>query len=305
MPKDAQEGVAGPPDRGCPRRELVLKVLRGVTLGIHPFPTTANATAGALFLWIADVDAVATSLDSLILFGSIFLTHSSIGMSNDYCDLPLDRLTSPRKPLVRGDISPRTAVVVACTAAFVAALLSLPLGWKVLLVCLTVLASGMLYNLWARGTIYSWIPHAVAIPAIPIWSFVAADQFRPIVLLSFPVGALISLALHLANTLPDLTGDLRVGVKGLAHRLGRRRSIATVWCSFAGALGLLAATPSLVGNNSRPLFPGVIIGSIILLFMIIGYATNHSDESLRRGWYLSAILAIVLGGAWVASLSAS
>ena len=66
---------------------------------------------------------------------------------------------------------------------------------------------------------------------------------------------------------------------------------------------LLALTPAVLGNNPRRLFAGLVLGSIILLVMVIDRATDRSDSSLRRGWYFSAILAIVLGGAWVASLS--
>jgi geranylgeranylglycerol-phosphate geranylgeranyltransferase len=278
-----------------------MRVLRGLALGIHPFPATAEAVAGTLFLLVA-VDG-AIGLNCLILFGSIFLIHSSIGISNDYCDLALDRRTRPSKPLVRGDISAKTALIVAYLAATAGALLSYSFGWKALVVSLTVIASGMIYNLWAKGTVYSWLPYAIAIPALPVWSFVAADRFRPVVLLSFPLGALISLALNLANTLPDLNGDVRNGVKGLTHRLGRRRSIMVIWCAFAGAIGLLALTPLVVGNNPRRLLAGVALGIVVLLVMIIDGVRSRSDENLRRGWYLSAVLAIVLGGAWVASLS--
>ena len=36
--------------------------------------------------------------------------------------------------------------------------------------------------------------------------------------------------------------------------------------------------------------------------MILDRLLNRSDASLRRGWYLSAVIAVILGGAWVASL---
>lgn len=275
--------------------------MRGLALAIHPFSATAEAVAGTLFFLMAVDGAIGFSW--LILFGSIFLIHASIGISNDYCDFALDRQTKPGKPLVRGDINARTALLVAYLAATAGALLSFWFGWKTLIVSLTVLASGLTYNFWAKGTIHSWVPYAVAVPALPVWSFLAADKFRSIVLLSFPLGVLISLALNLANTLPDLTGDVRNGVKGLTHRLGRSRSTIVVWCAFGGALGLLALTPAVLGNNPRRLFTGLALGSIILLVMVIDRAMDRSDSSLRRGWYFSAILAIVLGGAWVASLS--
>jgi geranylgeranylglycerol-phosphate geranylgeranyltransferase len=287
--------------RDVPTNLAPLKVLRGLALLIHPFPATAEAVAGTLFFFMA-VDG-AIGFNSLILFGSIFLIHAAIGISNDYCDFALDSQTKPGKPLVRGDIKARTALLVAYIAATAGTLLSFRFGWTTFIVSLTVLASGLTYNFWAKRTIYSWVPYAVAIPALPVWGFLAADKFTSTVLLSFPLGVLISLALNLANTLPDLTGDVRNGVKGLTHRLGQSWSIIVIWCAFGGALGLLALTPAILGNNPRRLFPGLVLGSVILLVMVMDRATGRSDNSLRRGWYFSAILAIVLGGAWVASIS--
>jgi 4-hydroxybenzoate polyprenyltransferase len=118
--------------------------------------------------------------------------------------------------------------------------LSLSFGWSTLAVALVVLGSGMAYNLWAKGTVYSWIPYSVAIPALPVWGFLAANRFTPIVLVSFALGALMSLALNLANTIPDLKGDTQYGLQGLTHRLGLERSLVVVWSSFTGTILLLA-----------------------------------------------------------------
>lgn len=278
------------------------KAIRGILFVVHPFPACMNAVAGAAFyLYVADPVALR---GAAALFGSILLIHAAIGSMNDYCDIDLDRQTKPGKPIVRGDIVPAIALVISGISAIVGALLSLWFGVATLSIALMVLASGMAYNFWAKGTIHSWVPYAVFIPAVPVWSFLAAGRFAPVVLLSFPLGALIALALNISNTLPDLAGDLRYGVRGLAHRLGLRRSLLVTWSAFAGAIGLLALTPAMLGNKASVLFPGVALGAFLLLAMIADYAASRSQAALKRGWYMSAIIAVVLGGAWVASLPA-
>jgi 4-hydroxybenzoate polyprenyltransferase len=258
-----------------------------------------NAAAGAAFyLWLA---APGEPLDAAILFGSILLIHASIGSMNDYCDIDLDRQTKPGKPIVHGDVTPGAALVVSGMSAVAGTLLSFWFGWATAAVAPIVLAAGMAYNFWAKGTIHSWVPYAIFIPALPVWSFLAAGKFTPVVLLSFPLGALIALALNLANTLPDLAGDLRYGIQGLAHQLGLRRSLLATWGAFFGAIVLLALTPAVLGNNPGVLYPGVALGALVLLAMIADCAANRSPAALTRGWYLSAILAAILGGAWVAS----
>ena len=44
------------------------------------------------------------------------------------------------------------------------------------------------------------------------------------------------------------------------------------------------------------------LGAILLAVMVVDRLVNRSQASLRRGWYLSAVLAGILGIAWVASL---
>lgn len=278
-----------------------LRVLRGLFFVIHPFPALINALAGAVFYLMAADSVDVTSVSFLFL--SILLIHASIGSMNDACDVDLDWKTRPDKPIVRGDISRNTAFLVSGIAAVTGALFSLSFGWATLAVALAVLSSGMAYNFWAKGTVYSWVPYAVFIPALPVWAFVAAKSFTPIVLLSFPLGALMSLALNVANTVPDLQGDTQYGLQGIAHLLGLERSLLVVWSCFAATIIFLALTPSVLGNNSTYLLPGVLVGSALLIVMILDRLLSRSDASLRRGWYLSAVIAAILGGAWVASFA--
>jgi geranylgeranylglycerol-phosphate geranylgeranyltransferase len=162
----------------------------------------------------------------------------------------------------------------------------------------------MAYNFWAKGTAWSWVPYGVFIPALPVWAFVAADEFTPMVLLSFPLGILMSLALNVANTIPDLEGDKQYGLQGIAHRLGLKHSSLVVWTCFGVTIILLALTPSLLGNDPAYLLPGILLGTALLIIMVIDCVLSRSVASLRRGWYLSAAIAAILGMAWVASLTA-
>ena len=92
-------------------------------------------------------------------------------------------------------------------------------------------------------------------------------------------------------------------MKGLAHRLGPRRSIVVIWCSLGMAIGLLALSPVALGNKSQFFFPGLLLGSLLLLVMIVDYSVSRSNESFKRGWYFTVIFSTaLLGSAWVANL---
>jgi 4-hydroxybenzoate polyprenyltransferase len=275
-----------------------LAMARGLLNVIHPFPAFINAFAGAAFYAMAGGNLRGVA----VMFLSVLLVHASIGSMNDNCDVDLDTKTKPDKPIVRGDISARGALLVSCVAAVVGVLLSLSFSWATLGVALLVLAAGLAYDFWAKGTALSWVPYAVFIPALPVWAFVAAGAHTPVVLISFPLGALMSLALNLANTIPDLEGDTRYGLRGVVHLLGLERALLVVWTCFGLTIILLAQTSSILGNDRTYLIPGVALGAVMLAAMILDRLMTRSPESLRRGWYVSAALAAILGIAWVASL---
>ncbi|MCP4383452.1 MAG: UbiA family prenyltransferase [Hyphomicrobiales bacterium] len=283
------------PDRGS-----LYRTVRGALLVIHLFPAVMNATAGLAFTLIASGGGAPGR--AIVVAASVFLVSAAVGSMNDVLDVDLDTRTKPSKPIVRGDFSREASLILSLTAALLGVLLSFALGFDVMLVAVLVLASGLTYDFWLKETIWSWIPYGIGIPALPVWGFVAADAFTPILLASFPLGALVALALYLANTIPDIHGDTEYGIEGLAHRLGLARSQAVTWLCFAAAIVLLALTPDLLGNEWTMLMPGLIVGAVLLVAMIADAMISRSQGSLHRGWYTSAVLAVVLGVSWVISL---
>ncbi|WP_421726490.1 UbiA family prenyltransferase [Bauldia sp.] len=282
------------------RTHPALRRLRGGLLVIHLFPAVMNSAAGLAFALIASDGAMVGR--AVLVAASVFLVSASVGSMNDFLDVDLDRRTKPDKPIARGDISPSTAFAISVGAGLIGVLLSLILGLPVAAVALMVLASGLAYDIWLKGTVWSWVPYAIGIPALPVWGFLAVDRFTPVLLASFPLGALIALALYLANTIPDIRGDAAYGIKGLAQRLGVARSLGVTWGCLALSIGLLALTPAMFGNDPVTLVPGLLAGAVLLATMIADRLIVRSQASLRRGWYLAAILSGVLGIAWVISL---
>ena len=82
-------------------------------------------------------------------------------------------------------------------------------------------------------------------PALPQWWVFAA-------------GALLGVAAHVTNVLPDLEDDARTGIRGLPHRLGARTSGLLAFAALALATLLITFGP---GFPVRPLLlVGLVIG---------------------------------------------
>lgn len=216
----------------------------------HPGPSVAVAT-------IAVVLSVGTGLEPwrVVLVGAtILVSQFSVGLSNDWLDAERDRAVGRTdKPVASGDLPESAARAAAIVAAVLSVALSALLGWPAAVAHLVFLAAGWSYNAWLKGTILSVLPYVVGFGSLPLVVTLA----RPEPALASPwvitAGALLGVAAHFSNVLPDLDDDRATGVRGLPHRIGPRVTGVLIALSLAGAsacvvLGLGAPSVlSLVG----------------------------------------------------------
>jgi 1,4-dihydroxy-2-naphthoate octaprenyltransferase len=80
------------------------------------------------------------------------------------------------------------------------------------------------------------------------------------------LGALLGVAAHFANVLPDLDDDERTGIRGLPHRLGRRASGVVIYAALA-----LAALLAFLGPGGEKTVLQWI-GFLLTLLLAIGIA---------------------------------
>ena len=272
----------------------------GAFLLVQPSATVfLQALPATLFMYLASSSVKMGRLS--LLFLAVTSIYGAIGALNDYCDYPLDKTAKPGKPLVRGLVSFRFALWQMVVLATIGMALSFALNWQTACFSALILALGIWYDVRAKRSLWSWVPYAVGIPTLPVWGFAAAGRFERVLLLAYPLGALLSLALNMSNTLPDWESDVSFGLRALTHRLKLRQAILLSWALYAAAIAGFALTGPVVGNKMHILMPGLAGGMLILLFMIADYAMFRS-RSLKRGWYAGGFLAMLVGLAWVASL---
>jgi 4-hydroxybenzoate polyprenyltransferase len=238
---------------------VVISLLRSS----HPEPAVAVTTVAALLSiglerpWSGVAAAAATVLASQL----------SIGWVNDAIDAPRDASVGRTgKPVATGAVSRRLVGTLGASAAVATVPLGFLSGWAAGLVATLALGSALLYDWPLKSTPVSVLPYAVSFTCLPAFVVLGAGKTPPVWLLA--AGGLLGAGAHFVNALPDLDDDVRTGVRGLPHLLGRRGSLA------AAAVLLLAATAALAFGPPGP--PPILFWPTLAAALI----------ALSWGWYV-------------------
>jgi 4-hydroxybenzoate polyprenyltransferase len=231
--------------------------------------------------------------------------QAAIGATNDLCDQPLDTLSRPEKPLVRGLIRPEHALLVAL-AGSAAVLLLLPrLGLLALLLGLLVEGLGLAYDVGLKRTPWSGLLYAVYFPLIPLLAWTVFGRWQPFLPWLVPLGAALGLAMNVSNSLPDLEADLAQGVRGLPHLLGVRRGLLLTWLTpplVVTLLWLLDLTHA-VPARSVAMWVATAFAVTAPLASWALYRARPVPQTLRSTFYIQALGVVGLGAAWLAAVA--
>lgn len=230
----------------------------------HPYAAGVIFVATIVFSLLAHEGFAPDPLLFLRVVGMVALGQACVGMTNELLDLPQDRLVKPHRPLVDGRASPAIARTLAWGVGLGSLFLGLTFGWVGVLFSILGTGAGLLYNIWLKGTVMSWLPYAVSFSLLPVWPFVAFDNWKPalawIWLLILPV----SIVLNIAQSLSDIDDDKTLGIDGLAGYFGRRRALRLMWIASALTIVLVLLTGSASGLSvilvAATIIAGVLVG---------------------------------------------
>jgi 4-hydroxybenzoate polyprenyltransferase len=193
--------------------------LRGLALACHPLPTVGVTILSAGLAALADLGFGRGAAFT----GAVLIGQLSIGWSNDWIDAARDRASGRSgKPVAEGAVAPSTVVVSAVVSLVTAIALSMVLGWRAGVATSTQFLAGWAYNLGLKSTVLSWIPYAIGFGMLPAGAVVARPGHPWPSWWAMAAGAVLGLAAHAANVLPDLKADKATGINGVWHHLGAR-----------------------------------------------------------------------------------
>ena len=258
-------------------------LVRALALSCHPLPSVAVTMLGAGLAALAGLSVGRAVLVTAV----VFTGQLSIGWSNDYLDAERDRAVHRSdKPVAVGAVAPRVAGIAAVVALIVTIALSAALGWPGGAAALVIVLCGWLYNLGLKGTVLSWLPYAIAFGMLPAVATMSASPSRWPAAWALSAGALLGVAAHLANVLPDLREDVATGIRGLPHRLGARATALTAAATLLAASGAI-----LFGPGGRAGLWGWVGFLAAVLVAGVAATAAYRDPSSRRFFQATILIA--------------
>jgi 4-hydroxybenzoate polyprenyltransferase len=259
------------------------QLVRALVLSCHPLPSVAVTVLGAGLAALAGLSAGR----AVLVTAAVFTGQLSIGWSNDYLDAERDRAVHRSdKPVAVGAVAPCVAGIAAIVALIVTIALAAALGWPGGAAAMVIVLCGWLYNLGLKGTVLSWLPYAIAFGMLPAVATLSASPSRWPAAWALSAGALLGVAAHLANVLPDLREDVATGIRGLPHRLGARATALT-----AAAILLAASAAILFGPAGRAGLWGWVGFLAAVLVAGVAATAAYRDPSSRRFFQATILIA--------------
>lgn len=233
-----------------------------------------------------------------LVAGAVLTGQLSVGWCNDAFDARRDaEAARPGKPVARGAVGRGVVWGAAFTALFLCVVLSFACGGAAGAAHLTGVAAAWAYNLRLKETVLSWLPYAIGFGSLPCLVALSLPGNPWPAWWAVAAGALLGVAAHLADVLPDIEADLRAGVRGLPQRLGPARTRLLL------PLPLVASTAVLVlGPTGAPGGRGVVVLSGGTLCAVAA-ATACAGPRPARAWRKAALVgAVAVAAADVALL---
>ncbi|PKQ18161.1 MAG: ubiquinone biosynthesis protein UbiA [Actinobacteria bacterium HGW-Actinobacteria-8] len=256
-------------------------LIRALALSCHPIPTLAVTAVSGGLVALAGLPVGRGAL----VVATVFTGQLSIGWSNDYLDVERDRAVHRSdKPIVRGELEPRVVGIAAVIGLLSTIALAVALGWPGGAAAVVTVFGAWAYNLGLKATVLSWLPYAVAFGLAPAVVTLSASPARWPGAWVLIACALLGVAAHLANVLPDLGDDAATGIRGLPHWIGAKATALTT------AALLLAASGVILFGPAGRFDPWRWVGFAAAV-LVAGAATRlaHRDPS-SRNFFLAIIL---------------
>ncbi len=270
-----------------------IKLFRPLNLTIGAFVVIITASI------LKKTDQVSIWIMALFV---VFCYNAAANAINDYFDIETDKVNRPNRPLVTGDVKPKTALFLAIFLLFIGTILAFTLTLSATFIAVAIVLPLMIfYSLWFKGLpLLGNFVISLILGLTFIFAGAALQNMGQMIipaLLAFG----LTIVRELVKDICDVEGDRKAKLKTFPIIAGVKRawSLVTV---FAVLIGIGALLPYAFGKYNYLYIIFVLIGVeiplIITVFSRMKFPTitaaEHSAKLLKFST-IAGVLAVWLG----------
>lgn len=264
-----------------------------------------NALTGALAVILGGYVAGTGDWGKVGLAAIVTFLVTGAGNSwNDYLDVEIDKINQPNRVLPSGQISRKSAWILALVLTILALIISAFINTPAFIIALSASVILFIYSWKLKSTVLMGNATVALISALSVvFGGIAGGNIRPTLMLAGIIAVAI-LGREVLKTLADYEGDLRQRVSTVATSWGRRKA-RIVFYLLAAATGWVMLLPYLLDVYDAIYAYIVAFGVYpILLYAVVRVSRHSSGRQLERIsqlmkmdfmiWFVAVILGVTL-----------
>jgi geranylgeranylglycerol-phosphate geranylgeranyltransferase len=272
-----------------------IKILRPLNLTIGAFAVIITASI------LKKMDQVSVWI---IALGVVFCYNAAANAINDYFDLETDKINRPYRPLVTGEVQPKTALLLAIILFIIGTTLAFTLPFTATFIAVAIaLPSMIFYSIWFKGM--PLVGNFIVALILGLTFLFAGAALQDMEQMIIPALLAFGLTIvrELVKDIGDVEGDRNAKLKTFPIMAGIKKSWTLV-AVFAILIGIGAIIPYIIGKYNYwyiyfVLF-GVEIPLIITVFSTMKFPTITAAERAAKLLKISTIAGVL--AVWLGSM---
>jgi geranylgeranylglycerol-phosphate geranylgeranyltransferase len=241
------------------------------------------------------------TINLLLGFATSFALTAASMVINDFYDRKIDAINEPNRPIPRGDVSPKEALIFALVLSMIGLIAAFKTNLPSLIVAVIAWIISLTYITEGKGTGLPGnflVSTTVVIPFI--YGGLIVGQIEKFTLLFVAIAFLSNTGREVTKGIVDVEGDRSHNIKTIAVTYGERTA-AAVAAVFSFLAVCLSPLPWLWELVSDWFLPPVILTDIGMLASSILLLRNYSRKNAKRIknlsliWFTTGLLAFILG----------
>jgi len=270
-------------------------ILRPLNLTIGAFAVIITAS---ILKQMGQVSAWFTALIVVVCY------NAAANSINDYFDLETDRINRPNRPLVTGDVKPKTALFLAIILFIIGTILAFTLPFTATFIAVAIALPLMIfYSIWFKGMPLAGNFIISFILGLTFLFAGAALQDLETMIIPALLAFGLTIVRELVKDISDVEGDRRTKLKTFPIKVGVKKAWTLV-AVFAILIGIGAIIPFVIGTYNYwyiifVLF-GVEIPLAITVFSMMKFPTITTAERIAKLLKFSTIAGVL--AVWLGSI---